>query len=271
MTTSIRLGIQFLSSCRDHLERASRTTVYPSCRTLRFASGVPLLAATILFMNPAIASESESSPSALSDNVAAERPGLVAFDIPAQSLASALDAYIVAAHREVLYNSELAAGRSSTRVKGKFTQEAALQLLLEGTGLLPRYMAADAFVLVVDDTPPVPTNAAPKEVVMHYYGRIQASLRQAFCAQRQTRPGSYRVAVAFRIGPSGTVSRAALLGSTGDRDLDAMIGEALGGLAIGAPPPNGFAQPVVLMVTPQSEATAQDCGTAGIRLGGVTP
>lgn len=190
---------------------------------------------------------------------------------PVQSLASAIDAYTIAAHREVLYNGQLALGRQSTRVKGYFTPEAALQLLLEGTRLLPRYMAGDAFVLVADDRPLVPTNTASPDVVMRYYGRIQTSLRQAFCTNKRTRPGNYRVAVGFRIGPSGTVSRAALLGSTGDRDLDAMIAKLITGLAIGAPPPRGFAQPVVLMVSPQSDATARDCEAIAGRLGGVTP
>jgi hypothetical protein len=185
------------------------------------------------------------------------------FDIPAQSLASALDAYSVAARREVLYNGGLAVGRQSAQVRGYFTSETALQTLLEGTGLLPRYMAADAFVLVVDDHPPAPVNTAPPDAVRRYYGRIQTSLKQAFCANRRTQPGDYRVAVGFRIGPSGTVSRAELLGSTGDRDRDAMIVKAVGDLMIGAPPPQGFAQPVILMVTPQSQGAVRDCNLSG--------
>jgi hypothetical protein len=196
---------------------------------------------------------------------------LVAFDIPAQSLASALDAYSIATHREVLYKAELAVDRQSARVKGYFTPEAALQVLLEGTGLLPHYMAADAFVLVVDDHPLAPVNTAPPDVVRRYYGRIQASLKQAFCADRNTRPGDYRVAVGFRIGPSGAVSHTELLGSTGDRDRDATIVKTIGGLVIGAPPPQGFAQPIILMVTPQSQAAVRDCEGSGIQSVGVTP
>jgi TonB C terminal len=268
----ISLGAPIFVGCCDHVEPAARTTIHPGCRTVYFAAAVSLLAGAILAIHPAIASESKSSPPATSsDKRPAETTGLIAFDIPVQSLASALDAYTIAAHREVLYNGQLALGRRSTRVKGHFTPEAALQLLLEGTRLLPRYMAADAFVLVADDGPLVPTDTASPDVVMRYYGRIQTSLRQAFCTNKRTRPGNYRVAVGFQIGPSGTVSRAALLGSTGDRDLDAMIGKLITGLAIGEPPPRGFAQPVVLMVSPQSDATARDCEATGVRLGGVTP
>jgi hypothetical protein len=67
------------------------------------------------------------------------------------------------------------------------------------------------------------------------------------------------------------VSRAELLGSTGDRDLDAMIAATIGGLDVGAPPPPGFAQPVVLMVTPRSETTARDCEPTRVRSVGATP
>ena len=83
----------------------------------------------------------------------AESDSPVAFNIPAQSLASALNAYSITTLYEVVYNGQLAVGRQSAAVKGNFTPEAALQLLLEGTGLLPHYMAADAFVLVEDDHP----------------------------------------------------------------------------------------------------------------------
>jgi hypothetical protein len=261
--------VRFLLGCLRRTELSPCGTTPPDSRSLRLSAPVLLLAGAILATNPAAASE--SSAHALPSKPAAERGSLIAFDIPTQSLASALDAYSVIAHREVVYNGQLAIGRQTAGVRGYFTPEAALQRLLEGTGLLPRYMAADAFVLVADDNPPMPINTAPPDVVIRYYGRIQASLRQAFCANSYTRPGDYRVAVGFRIGQSGTVSQVALLGSTGDRDLDAMIATAIGGLAIGAPPPEGFAQPVILMVTPQSQATARDCEITGAQSVKVTP
>ena len=262
------LGAPIFVGCCDHVERAVRTTIHSGCRTVYFAIAGSLIAAAIATIHPALASEAESPPPATtSDKRPSETSGLVAFDIPVQSLASAIDAYTIAAHREVLYNGQLALGRQSTRVKGYFTPEAALQLLLEGTRLLPRYMAGDAFVLVADDRPLVPTNTASPDVVMRYYGRIQTGL-----LHQQTH-ATWKLSCGRRFPdrPSGTVSRAALLGSTGDRDLDSMIAKLITGLAIGAPPPRGFAQPVVLMVSPQSDATARDCEAIAGRLGGVTP
>ncbi|NVO17598.1 MAG: TonB family protein [Rhodoplanes sp.] len=210
----------------------------------------------------------------IADSVAAETPlpmggagvrstGPVAFDIPAQPLVSALEAYGIAAGREVVYNGNLAMGRRTTGVKGVFTPETALHILLDGTGLSPRYMADDAFVLVPTTALPsnLPTNTASPHVVARYYGRIQGALRQAFCFDAHTRPSDYRVAVSFWIAASGTVSRVEILGSTGDSDLDSAVDDKIRGLPIGAPPP-GFAQPVTLVVAPRSQGAELDCETA---------
>jgi TonB family protein len=140
-----------------------------------------------------------------------------------------------------------------------------LQILLQGTGLLPRYTAADAFVLVPSSNDPgsnPPINTAPPAVVAQYYGRVQSSLKLAFCSNNRTQPGGYRIAVSFWIGSSGSVSRVELLGSTGNGDLDVAIDHTMRTLVIGLPPPPGFAQPVTLVVAPQSAGMTRDCQAA---------
>jgi TonB family protein len=198
----------------------------------------------------------------MGDRRAARPDGEIAFDIPAQALASALEVYSAAAGREAIYNGKLAIGRQSAEVRGVFTPEVALQRLLRGTGLSPRYMAPDAFVLTLNQQN-VPLNpsasAASPAVTMRYYGDIQASLRRAFCANSSTQPGGYRVAVSFWIGPTGIVTRAELLGSTGNQDLDASIDHVMNTLSIGVAPPPAFAQPVTLVVTPQPSDVTGDC------------
>jgi TonB family protein len=136
-------------------------------------------------------------------------------------------------------------------------------MLLAGTGLSPRYMAADGFVLVPDPKSPrqsLPVNTAPYRVVTQYYGRIQAGLRQTLCADRRARAGGYRVAVGLWIGSSGAVTRSALLDSTGDPDLDATLHRAVRDMNIGEPPPAGFAQPIVMVIAPDAmrDCPAQD-------------
>lgn len=190
-----------------------------------------------------------------------EPEGPIAFDLPAQPLVRALESYSAASGLQVVYDGTLATGRQSAEVKGVFTPEMALRMLLGGTGLAPRYMAADGFMLVPSpvetSTPQDPRiNTAPSLVVARYYGRIQAGLERAFCADSRTRAGGYRIALGFWIGSSGAVTRSALLGSTGDSNLDATIDRTVRDLAIGEPPPAGFAQPVILVVTPE---LTRDC------------
>lgn len=211
-----------------------------------------------------LASKVATSAPALAESSAQEKPPqVIAFHILAQPLASALEAYSIVSKRQVIYNGNLAVGRQAAGVQGTFTPEVALRLLLEGSGLMPRYMAADAFVLVPApaDKPEQPVNTTPSALVAQYYGLIQTRLRQAFCADHRTQPGSYRLAVSFWIGPDGRVSRAELLSTTGARDRDAMIERTLRLVTIGVPPPIGFAQPVTLVVAPQSPQVESDCRT----------
>ena len=187
----------------------------------------------------------------------------MAFDIPEQLLGAAIERYGAISGRQVVYDGTLAVGRRSTAVEGVFTPAEALRILLTGTGLEPHYVASDGFFLspgpAPETVPPREANTAAPAVVIAYYGRIQAALRQAFCTSDVTRAGGYHIAVSFWIGPSGGISRIAPLGSTGRPELDQEIGQTLQNVVVQAPPPEGFAQPIVLVVTP---ALAQDCQAA---------
>jgi hypothetical protein len=69
------------------------------------------------------------------------------FHIPAQPLASALQAYGQRTGIQVLYESNSAVGRSSVAVDGVFKPDAALDLLLTGTELRVKYIRPDAITL----------------------------------------------------------------------------------------------------------------------------
>src|ERR1700735_4041986 len=58
-----------------------------------------------------------------------------AFSIDPQDLSGALKAFAVQSHREIFFAPELARGRMSHGVKGKFDDLKALNIILEGTGL----------------------------------------------------------------------------------------------------------------------------------------
>lgn len=178
------------------------------------------------------------------------------FDIASQPLASALETYGAMSGFQVVYDSALAKGRVSSDIKGAYTPEDALYRMLVGTGLSPRYMAADGVVLVPDPAIDVQPNTASPRAVTHYYGRMQAELREAFCAEPDIRSGRQRLAIGLWVGSSGVVTRSALLDTTGNPDLDARLERAMRNMNIGESPPVGFAQPVVMTIDPD---VTKDC------------
>jgi hypothetical protein len=204
---------------------------------------------------------------------AAQR-SLIQFDIPAQSLATALDAFCRAAGVQVLYDSQLASGRRSNRVAGSFTPEVALQALLQGTDLTVHYTPSDDIVLGLASSDPVsgdvlpPTSGAvllldPIHVDgvtelgtrpdFRSYGRIvMANVREALYTATGTRSGSYDIAVDLWVGPTGSVLRSRIARSTGDEERDAEIARVLRGLTISKAPPAGMPQPVSVAINAHS-------------------
>ncbi|GGF44228.1 hypothetical protein GCM10011611_58310 [Aliidongia dinghuensis] len=174
-------------------------------------------------------------------------------------MVSALESYSVVSGWQVVYDASLATGRGSTAVAGIFTAGVALRMLLAGTGLKPEYMAADGVLLVPDPTAAPATPVKDAAVFSAYNGRVQAGLKQAFCAEPTIRAGAYRMALGFWIGAAGTVTRAEELAPTGRTDVDRAFDHAVRNLSLGSPPPPGFEQPVVVLVTPD---LVRQCDTA---------
>lgn len=183
-------------------------------------------------------------------------------DIPSQPLASALERYGDSTGREILYDSSLAIGRQSSAVRGSVTPDEALEALLAGTGLVARYMAEQS--LILESAPTAQDQKAipymPPDRFQHYYGRIQASLRDALCLNHEARPGGYRIAARFWINAAGSVSRYERLSSTGSHDRDNDVDRTLRSLSIGEPPPLGFAQPVTIVILPKAPSVTMGCG-----------
>ena len=193
---------------------------------------------------------------------AADEP--IVFDLPAQPLAAAIESYSVASGWQVIYDASLAAGRRSAAVTGRFTPAEALRLLLSGTGLHPETMAADGVLLQPDpdeairQTPPIEADARLRD----YYGVVQTNLKRALCADDQFRSGAYRIALGVWVGSSGEIMRAVPLDSTGRAEVDAAFDRAVRRAAVGLPPPAGFEQPIVILVTPD---LAAQCNAAAAR------
>jgi iron complex outermembrane recepter protein len=70
-----------------------------------------------------------------------------AFDIPREDLALALNQIAQQSHIEIAYSARLTRGKISSSLKGTYTPEQALEMLLEGSGLHVRRIAGGALVI----------------------------------------------------------------------------------------------------------------------------
>ncbi len=201
-------------------------------------------------------------------------PGVpIAFHIPAQPLANALQAYGEKAGVQVLYESNSAIGRKSSPVDGDYPPEDALNLLLKGTELRVQYIRPDAITLALPsaaaDGPPAsplvtadlslgtlrvraPSDGDETGRLHDYSESVQVDIQRALQKSAKTRAGSYRATIDLWIDPSRIVQRAELLRSTGDQERDAAVATAIRGLTISRPAPANAPQPVrvVIVVKP---------------------
>src|SRR5215470_7071332 len=83
----------------------------------------------------------------LSTTVSWAQEQRVSFDIPVQSLSSALVEFADKTGKAALIDGELTNGLQSSPVKGYLSPSDALRILLAGTGLSIRYAGARAFTV----------------------------------------------------------------------------------------------------------------------------
>lgn len=206
-----------------------------------------------------------ASPWASAQNASTE----FQFDIPAQSLSSALDAFSEATGILPAYNGNLSQGHLSSEVKGRLPADVALPILLEGTGLIAEFTTTGAFVIIpgTDSTTQSPGGiaraylAAQEPALQHYSGIVQATVTAALCERQETRPGEYRLALSFRIGSTGRLLGLRLLGTSGDERRDEAVVDALRGLSLDEPPPPHTAQPFTMIVLPRSSGGSVQCAS----------
>jgi hypothetical protein len=180
--------------------------------------------------------------------------GAIAFDIPAEPLDRALDAFGAASGLQIFYENSLTTGRHSTAVKGVFEPSAALRLLLWGTGLTGRVIAANTISVA---RPRDPAEGRVERAYLSYYGVLQAGVTRALCGSAETRPGTYHIALQYWLDPAGRIERLKLIGSSGSTGRDAAVLRLLQGLAL--PPPGDMPQPVTMAIEPTSPAEAAGC------------
>ncbi|MBR7634171.1 hypothetical protein [Janthinobacterium lividum] len=195
------------------------------------------------------------------------------FDIAAQNLGDALDLYSRRTGIAVLMDQRYAQ-RQSAAVRGAHAAGAALQSLLEGTGLQSRLSDAQsvivyapagaaelpqAAVVAAADIPGATQGGGDHAV---YVSRLQHVLLGLLCRAAQTRPGGYRLALQLYLNRAGVVDRVHLLDSTGLRARDTAIARVVLGMRVGAAPLPSMPQPVSILLLPQGPGSEVDCASS---------
>ena len=191
----------------------------------------------------------------------------VQFDIPAQPMEAALEAYGEASGISVLYNSRLTDGRMSQPVRGRYSVEVALAMLVAGSGLNVRRTAPGAFTLAPDPAAAIADGGKVDGVqgpYQRYYGLVQDQVRETFCHNRFLSQGRYRMVLRFWFASTGTIERARLVDSTGDAAVDAEVVASLEGASLGEVPPADMPQPLTMLVLPRSSGLPWGCPAAAV-------
>ena len=196
----------------------------------------------------------------------AESP-LLSLNLPAQDLEHALQAYSRATGMAVLVDRELTRGRRSIGVRGRFTAQEALAMLLTGSGLMARYARSDAFTLQAPQVSPPTTSrgAAARSAARinnSYATALQQAIETSLCRSPLTRPGSFRALVQVWVNPDGVIEHSRLVSSTGDEQRDEALVRNLSAARVERPAPSSLRQPVTLLLMPDTTGTRMEC-TAG--------
>ena len=192
---------------------------------------------------------------------------LLSLNLPAQDLEHALQAYSRATGMAVLVDRELTRGRRSIGVRGRFTAQEALAMLLTGSGLMARYARNDAFTLQLPEVspPPAARGAAARNAARinnSYATALQQAIEASLCRSPLTRPGSFRALVQVWVNPDGWIEHSRLVSSTGDEQRDEALVRSLGTTQVERPAPSSLRQPVTLLLMPDTTGTRMEC-TAG--------
>ncbi|CAI8751992.1 STN domain-containing protein [Pseudomonas marginalis] len=202
----------------------------------------------------------------------AESP-LLLLNLPAQDLEHALQAYSRATGMAVLVDRELTRGRRSISVRGRFTAQEALAMLLTGSGLMARYARDDAFTLQLPavSQPPATRGAAARNAARinnSYATALQQAIETSLCRSPLTRPGSFRALVQVWVNPQGLIEYSRLVSSTGDEQRDEALVRNLGATRVERPAPSSLRQPVTLLLMPDTTGTRMECTAANGAWGG---
>lgn len=192
----------------------------------------------------------------------ARQASTAVYDMPAMPLSEALARFGRQSGFHVNYDERLAHGLTSRPVVGAASPHEALDQLLGGTGLVPRFTRRDAFTIIrraedarpdmrLDDlvvTAPVIGQARSGDYA--WYGSLL--LEECFRklrGQRALKGRKYELQLYVWLDATGNVTRLETVGPAEQGETRAMIEGALVGLRLASLPPQAMPQPIRLRIS----------------------
>ena len=186
-----------------------------------------------------------------------DRAAELYFDIPAQPLADALEKYGAATGLGLFYDAVLAAGQRSAPIKGVLPPMLGLEMLLRGTGYVPRRTSSAAISIVSLR----PSTAASDPELRQYgafFALLQNRVSHAVCRGVVTEPDGDTIIFRFWLASSGVIAHAEIVGSGADPARNQAVTAGIRGIEVGAPPP-GLPQPVTMAILPALPGEPSGC------------
>ena len=247
------MWLRLRSACQVHVARFNRLLLI----------GVALMS----LCGPTLAQPTTAPAFGNRQNPQAAAP--MSFDIPSQSLEAALKTFSAVAGIALFYESSIVRGRRSSSVEGLLPAETALDLLLRETGLASTsFDRGTITILQAPASDPAEQLGSAKARVAAfapYLARLQQSMDLAFCVDPYSADDPDDIVTRVWIAPSGRISRAELLWTTGSEPRDRAYIAAIGAVSTSAPPA-AMPQPVTLMIDMRASRSADRCRRAGIAM-----
>jgi hypothetical protein len=190
------------------------------------------------------------------------------YNIPAQSLNSAVAVFATTSDVDVLYDLKLGVNRQSNPVVGHFTPQRAILVLLEGTGLICKFTSPNAAVIFLADRPDADAalllprrgpsidlntmrvTAAPlighaENSRFDAYGQTaQTEIYRSLRSDPRLRARPFQIEIKVRVNPKGQIIDTDLVMGTGTPELDRTIVAVLDHTDVRQPPPPDMPMPL---------------------------
>lgn len=221
-------------------------------------SGAALLGCLVLFALLACQAHARSTSVTLLNS-----SEILPFDLPAQPLGDALDAYSRVTQLSVLLAGERSDYRAPA-VQGNLTRKQALAGLLASSGLVAYFVDNRSIVVRPPEADDARKHPAHRALALGqipgvraggrdysaYVSRVQRVVHDSLCASPRTRPGNYRLPMQLWVNARGQVQRLNLLSTTGNAARDTAITHALKSLSVGQAPSANMPQPILMLLVP---------------------